>query len=149
MGPQNGFILLTLCHLAIVVGSFEFMLDAEQDTRLWKFHGRYFYTEFGEDLESLMVPEESLHLLQDGVLSEAGVRGLWFAKHVPNRDNQLTFSYSLTHQLLTQAWISYISHPSLPLLVKTNDGVLLNTFWSNGRSWCDAVVNVGLKTTVR
>jgi hypothetical protein len=54
----------------------------------------------------------------------------------------------LKHQLFTQVWVSYLSHPSVPLRVRTNNGVLLGTFWSSGRRWCDAVVNVGLKTTV-
>lgn len=80
---------------------------------------------------------------------EADKSGVWLAKHIPERENQLTFSYSLSHALFAQGWVHFVADPSVALILSTKDEKLLGKFWSDGKTWCDALVQIGLHNHVR
>lgn len=148
-------LFFCMSFLAFSSHSFDLKLDKERDRILWKFSGHYLYTQSGNDLQDLLDDSigknsEALLLPQTEQFANSTIirDGIWFTKYIPNRQNRFILTYTLKHQLFKQGWISFFATPNVQVKVSTNSGQVIGNFWSNGASWCDAVISEGLKTTV-
>jgi len=74
--------------------------------------------------------------------------GVWLIKYEPGGANKFRLSYSLTHILFKEGWIVWSASPSVPLVVKTSGDKEIGRFWSDGRGWCDIIVDVNYHSTV-
>jgi hypothetical protein len=57
-------------------------------------------------------------------------------------------SYSLSHLLFAQGWVTLLAHPNVEIIIKSSQDFQVARFWSDGKSWCDAVFNLGLRNMV-
>lgn len=134
--------------LLLLVGGvhpFDTKLDTHKDaTRRWKIHGTYKYANSSLSNE---VQEVRPGGAAGPVVGELEREGIWLIKHDPNGPNRWNMSYSLTHLLFSQAWVTLLAHPNVGVVFKSNKGEVAK-FWSDGRGWCDAVFDLGLSNTV-
>jgi len=57
--------------------------------------------------------------------------------------------YATHHHLLVQGLVQFIAAPNVPVTVRTTNGLTVGQFWSDGKSWCDALFDVNMYTQIK
>ncbi|CAL8109793.1 unnamed protein product [Orchesella dallaii] len=128
----------------LCVGSgtaYDLIFNTDKDVTLWKFNGSYIYSKSILNVASLL-PPPLLRSAQKEVVQRVG---FWLARYSgPDGDNFLNLEYRLKHHLFSQGWVHLIASSTVPVIITTNNDQEVGRFWSDGKTWCDAVFNINL-----
>lgn len=150
------FVFAVFLHLIKSGCSFETTLNTHKELRRWKFHGNYTYANSSSEIRHL-APQVLLQATPTTSSGESGVtvsgeferEGIWLIKHESDGSNKWNMSYSMSHLLIAQAWVTLLAHPNVEVIFKSSGDQVVGRFWSDGKSWCDAIFNMGLRNTVK
>lgn len=142
------FLLLVILQL-FVVGSlgYDLKFNTDKDLSQWKLNGSYIYSQKIPTLASLLPASLVASVKSEGIATAR--MGVWLLRYSgPDTENYLNLHYGLKHHLFQQGLVHFIAHPSVPLTVTTNNGQEVGKFWSDGKTWCDAIFNINLQNQV-
>lgn len=118
------FLVVASLHLCLKSGQcFDTTLDTHKEVRRWKFHGNYTYanTTSSHEIKQLRVPEVMLQAPanRSDLVSATGEferEGIWLIKHDPQGANKWNMTYSLSHLLFSQGWVTLLAHPNVVII---------------------------------
>lgn len=138
-------VVVLFTYLICSTYSYDMVFNTDRDLSQWKLNGSYIYSKTIPNLAALLPMSVVRSSRENDILRF----GFWLARYVgPDDENFLTLEYRLKAHLFRQGYVRFIASPNVPLTVTTNNDQEVGKFWSDGKTWCDAIFTVNLQSQV-